>query len=353
VGEGPCPACGLPNKPSARFCANCGASMGVAGATGGSATSTKPPPPPTAASPASRDAPSTEPAVRISDEALAAPVAAKSAPLGPPPLHSSTPTSGARGPKAVPVDAAAPRSVAPPLSGGRAGEGPGGRPPTTESLVSITGSSGRSTAALWVAVVVLALVAGGALYLAVKPRESSTQPAPAATGFTSTSWGGGAQNTEPSRAPVTPTASTLPPPEVPPPASTDVHSGRLNSTFATLRTSPTLGEESEITIIRDRNDAPLTVLEGPVSGWYRVSFEDLEGWLWGAFVLPSAPGQLVAETRTKDPVILRSAFGVPLNEENPSGNAVLVTSTDGDLWQVLLPDGRPALVDPREMVVAQ
>lgn len=139
-----------------------------------------------------------------------------------------------------------------------------------------------------------------------------------------------------------PTASTD---TTTPPPTEVVRPARLFTNDGTLRSAPVVSEANVLTRIQNRDGAPVEVIGTNESGWYRVRFEGVEGWLWGAFVVPNDPGFAAAVTVSDDPAVLRDRNGNIAALENPSGNKVLVTDQSGTLWQVLLPDGRIAYVD--------
>lgn len=163
-----------------------------------------------------------------------------------------------------------------------------------------------------------------------EPTIASTSVAPSTVSLT------------PSTVPTTAASTTSPGSPTPRP-------GQLYSTYATLRSTRSLDPATEITVVEDRMGARLAILEGPVDGWYRVSVDGIEGWVFGCFVLPSAPGQQVAETRDGERAVLRDPSGFVVPDQNPSGDAVLVIDSASSLWEVLLPDGRIAYVDADEM----
>ena len=129
-------------------------------------------------------------------------------------------------------------------------------------------------------------------------------------------------------------------------------SGSLFSNEAILRSSPNLGA-TEIRRFVDRNGMGLTVI-GSIdqSGWYQVSIDGTEGYLFGAFVTPPEPGYCVAESRGTEPDIIDSSgFVVVPAGGNPSGSKVLVTTENpgGSSWPVVLADGRTGFVRASDM----
>ena len=68
--------------------------------------------------------------------------------------------------------------------------------------------------------------------------------------------------------------------------------------------------------------------------------------MFGTFVYPPDPGLMIARTTDGSAVVLLDASGRSLGEDNRSGSKVLVVDTTGALWEVLLPDGTAAWVDP-------
>jgi hypothetical protein len=123
---------------------------------------------------------------------------------------------------------------------------------------------------------------------------------------------------------------------------------RLFSNLAVLRSAPDLSAP-EITRLRNLDGEPLTVLEPQRDGWYHVRIGGLEGWIFGTFVLPTDPGQLVAQSDDTFP--LRDSNGGLLAIENASGEKVLVVdSTRADLWRVRLPEHVDAWVHPDDAI---
>lgn len=195
------------------------------------------------------------------------------------------------------------------------------------------------------AVVLGGIVAGVALALLINRGSDEgdavlTSPISAAATSTSTS-------------PPPPPTSSAPTPAAP--TTQAARPGQLHSTYATLRSGPTLHDSTEITIIEDREDDPLTIVEGPnPDGWYLVEMDGMQGWIFGAFVLPPAANHHAGETLDGSRAVLRSESGEPLGLENPSGNAVLVVGSTGEpYWKVQLPDGTTAWVAGSEMRVVQ
>ncbi|MEQ8842245.1 MAG: SH3 domain-containing protein [Acidimicrobiales bacterium] len=117
---------------------------------------------------------------------------------------------------------------------------------------------------------------------------------------------------------------------------------------AKLRAEPRL-DAAEIDSITDLAGASIVVVGEPSNGWYRVRIGFQEGWMFGAFILPPADGLIVLQTRSTDPVILRDSAGVEMDLVNASGSYALATSTSGNLWPVVLPEGWTAYVQGSEM----
>ena len=92
---------------------------------------------------------------------------------------------------------------------------------------------------------------------------------------------------------------------------------------------------------------PIDVLRGPVNGWYEVRVGRQQGWVFGAFILPAAEGHDVVRTQNGDRVELLDSSGNELDVTNQSGSYALVVEASGEFWQVLLPDGDSAFIDPQ------
>ncbi len=196
-------------------------------------------------------------------------------------------------------------------------------------------------------VVLLGVVAGVGIALVITNGDGDETASSGGPSATSTTRPTDRTTTTVAQATSTTTAPSTP--TTPPPWA-----GQLNSTFAKIRTAPSL-DAGEITTVEDRRYDPMTVISGPdPNGWYEIDLDGTRGWLFGAFVLPTAPGQHAAETRDGSRAVLRSSDGTPLPIENPSGDAVLVTgTTSGSYWTVLLPDGSTATVAASEMRIVR
>ncbi len=125
--------------------------------------------------------------------------------------------------------------------------------------------------------------------------------------------------------------------------------GVLYSSLATLRSEPTLDDSTEITKIRGRDGASIEILSENVDGWYLIRIDGVEGWMFGTFVYPPDPGLAIGRTVDGSVAELLDSAGRALGVENASGSKVLVVDTSGDLWEVLLPDGTAAWVDPSDV----
>ena len=124
--------------------------------------------------------------------------------------------------------------------------------------------------------------------------------------------------------------------------------GTLYSTFAKIREEPHI-DSPEVTTLVDQEGLDIDVLTANQRGWYLIRAGTIEGWIFGTFVLPPDAGLHVAITRGGDRAVLLDELGNESTEVNQSGPKVLVIDTSGDLWEVLLPNGGTAFVDPAVM----
>lgn len=155
--------------------------------------------------------------------------------------------------------------------------------------------------------------------------------------------------TEPPEEPVTTTA----PPETTSTAPDAVRPGRLFSGGAKLRAEPRVNA-GDLGKISGREGAALEVIGSPTAdGWYKVRIDGVEGYLFGAFVLPPAPGFCVGTSVGKEPVV-RDDTGQELFDEK-MGNKVLTTATTpgGAGWPVVLPGGRRGYVPAGDLTVRE
>lgn len=104
-------------------------------------------------------------------------------------------------------------------------------------------------------------------------------------------------------------------------------------------------------MLQNLNGANITVIGPNLSGWYEIEINGTRGWLFGAFITPNDPGLTAAITRSNGEATLRDSSGFPTGRPNESGNKVLLLSTTGSLWSVLLPDGSTAFVNGDEFTV--
>jgi len=89
------------------------------------------------------------------------------------------------------------------------------------------------------------------------------------------------------------------------------------------------------------------------TGWYRVRHradgQVIEGWVFGANVLPADSGWLVVENRDSEqgpiPLYL-DVEGEPSTQTNPTEPLALVVDLSEDRWRIILPDGGAAYIDP-------
>jgi len=117
---------------------------------------------------------------------------------------------------------------------------------------------------------------------------------------------------------------------------------------AKLRAGPRL-TAAEVDTITDLGGTTIVALGEPVDGWYEVRIGTQQGWIFGAFILPPADGLTVVQTRSGVPVTLLNVSGQALGVENAAGSYALATSTSGDLWPVILPEGGVGYVNAADM----
>jgi hypothetical protein len=130
-----------------------------------------------------------------------------------------------------------------------------------------------------------------------------------------------------------------------------VRNATLYSNFAKVRELPHL-DADEVTTLVDQEGLSLQVFGAHHNGWYQIRAGTVEGWIFGTFVMPPDSGLYIAQTRGGETAELLDDQGNPSTVRNQSGPKVLVTDTSGDLWQVILPDGGAAWVDPAVMTIA-
>ena len=117
---------------------------------------------------------------------------------------------------------------------------------------------------------------------------------------------------------------------------------------AKLRAGPRLNA-AEVDTIADLGGTSIVVLGEPVDGWYEVRIGTKQGWMFGAFILPPADGLTVLQTRSGAPVTLLDASGQASGVASASGSYALATSTAGELWPVILPEGGTGYVNAPDM----
>ncbi len=119
---------------------------------------------------------------------------------------------------------------------------------------------------------------------------------------------------------------------------------------AKLRSAPRLNA-AEVDTITNLGGSTIVVLGEPVDGWYEVKIGTKQGWMFGAFILPPAAGLTVLQTVSGAPVALLNSSGQALGVASASGSYALATSTSGDLWPVILPEGGTGYVSASTMKV--
>lgn len=127
-------------------------------------------------------------------------------------------------------------------------------------------------------------------------------------------------------------------------------SGTLFSGDAKVRSAPSLGA-TDVARLSGQQGASLEILGPPTRGWYQVRIGAVEGYLFGAFVLPPAPGYCVGTSVGAEPTVVDDSGSVLTDEK--TGNKVLMTAsqpTDG-WWPVVLPGGRTGFVSTADLIV--
>lgn len=147
--------------------------------------------------------------------------------------------------------------------------------------------------------------------------------------------------------PVTAAPATAPPVTAPPvtaPPATATPALRvisLHCNYCRLRSQANTSS-SIVAELSGLDGATVEVLDEGGAGWLYVRVNGTQGWIFGTFVWPVPSGFQLGEQTTA--IALLTSSGAPSGVDNPTGNKVLITSTSGSLYQVLLPDGSTAYV---------
>jgi hypothetical protein len=132
-----------------------------------------------------------------------------------------------------------------------------------------------------------------------------------------------------------------------------LRTAQLIGASVALRSEP--AAEAEVIALADGIVGRTIEVLSPIteSGWYRVrqlaNGQIITGWVFGAHVLPADSGWLIVEHRGGEDSVIE-LFAEPDSRtptiDNPTGALALVADTTGDRWQVMLPDGQTAWIDP-------
>jgi hypothetical protein len=227
-------------------------------------------------------------------------------------------------------------------SGAPAAMGPPAPPRRDRTLVFVA-----------IAVVVVGAVAGGAF--ALLAGGSRGTEAASTSGYEQDEYVGdgatgdglgssGTEDDDPSAWDETTTSTTTTMPPRPRQAT-------LESKRAKIRAEPRINA-AELAVWTDEGMV-MDVLEEatPGSGWYRVRARGIEGYLFGSFVDPPAPGLCIGFGRDDRPPALHDDIGNPLFTSEPTGAKVLITGElSGDRYPVRLPTGGEAWVHDDQLV---
>lgn len=150
--------------------------------------------------------------------------------------------------------------------------------------------------------------------------------------------------------PATPTPAPTTEPSTPAATAPSTRTATLYADPANLRSEANVNSPQVASLIGARG-SNLEVLSPITNGWYEVDHADGSGWLFGAFVVPPDDGYLVVEhvDGLGESISLLSESGIEISTTNPTSNLALVSDTTTELWEVLLPDGRAAWIDPSQV----
>ena len=104
-------------------------------------------------------------------------------------------------------------------------------------------------------------------------------------------------------------------------------------------------------LLEGRDGKPIQVAQSGRSGWFEVRIDDLEGFLFATFILPPPEGFVIAQTVDRSQADLLTRTGQPFGTSNATFSKVLVTSTQGGSWEVLLPSGGVVFINPSRFEV--
>lgn len=129
---------------------------------------------------------------------------------------------------------------------------------------------------------------------------------------------------------------------------------RVLATSINLRQGP--GVDEPVSASLDGiDDLELVVRRNPVNGWYQIApGEDHENlWVFGSLVFPQDDDLHVAVTRDNDEPVLTDAGGERLDGTVTTGSWLLITGEAEAGFEVLLPDGTTAFVDPQTVAIVE
>ncbi len=136
------------------------------------------------------------------------------------------------------------------------------------------------------------------------------------------------------------------------PGANSQRTATLLVNVAHIRAEPDLSSRS-IRRVSDIEGASMQVTGPNIDGWHRVDLDGTSGWLFGAFVFPTDFNMTIARTLDEKTAPLLDRGGRSIDVENASGSYVLVIEQSSGLWQVILPDGMTAYIDPSEFRVVR
>jgi hypothetical protein len=149
----------------------------------------------------------------------------------------------------------------------------------------------------------------------------------------------------------TPTPEPTPTPTPrPTPTPTQERTARIYARVAFLRPAPNLVEE-QIREFRPSDGIPVTIIGEHDEGWYRVEVRGSSGYMFGSLITPPPRGMAVVETFDGSDIVPLSSSGRRLNIDYASGDLALVSVPSGRYWEIILPDGGRAHIDPNSVRV--
>lgn len=149
-----------------------------------------------------------------------------------------------------------------------------------------------------------------------------------------------------------PTATPAPTP-TPEPTAVPLRSAAVVGEAVDVREEPAVGGRVDA-VIDGAFGKQVDVLSSITStGWYRIRFraddQILEGWVFGAHVVPADSGWLVVENRNPAQgsiELYTDVEGEPWGRLNPTEPFALVVDASQDRWRIILPGGEDAYIEP-------